>query len=173
MKFFVFLLLVIPVSGNSQDIKLNEIDGFTGLRVIETSIISLKAAYTTGLGIYFSSSGDHYLVNIVGYGDGLGPVKKIDNVFFLMEDGLILTTVSIGDQPANDGGFTKVFQHHYLTRMKDLIDLKNKKTRLIRISSAVGNRDITIGKKTAKDIQKMAGIFIKELKKSAGNPNRL
>ncbi len=167
LKTFFVALLLSPLWSLAQQIKLNEVDGFTGKRHIETSIVSLQAAYTNGMGISLSTVGDHYLVNIVGYGKGIGAIRKQDFVYFLMEDGLIITATSIGNQPENEGGLTRVFQHHYLVRMKDLVDLSIKKTRVLRLTTLAGNLDITVNKKNAKDISKLGTILIKEIKKTA------
>ncbi len=165
MKKILFLILLIPPCVFSQDIKIDETDGFTGQRYIETTIVNLRSAYTTGIGLSLSASGEHLLLNIVGYGDGLGAIKKKDIVYLLMEDGMIITASSIGDQPANEGGLTKVYQHHFLIRKKDLQDIYVKQTRLVRISTAAGNRDIPVSKKSAKELKKISEILIKALAK--------
>lgn len=165
MKRFIVIILLAPLCSLSQEIKSNEVDGFSGNRIIETSIVSLKSAYTKGLGMYLSSSGDHCLVNVVGYGNGLGLIRKADFVYFLMDDGLILTAQSIGDQPEDEGGLTKAYQHHYLIRIKELYDLQNKNPVLLRITTAQGNRDISLSKKNIKEIKKLAELFLKETRK--------
>lgn len=165
IKILFHLILLIPACVFSQDIKIDETDGFTGQRYVETTIVNLKSAYTTGIGLSLSASGEHLLLNIVGYGDGMGAIKKKDLVYLLMEDGMIITASSIGDQPANEGGFTKVYQHHFLIRKKDLQDIYAKQTRLVRISTSAGNRDIPVSKKSAKEIRKTSEILIKALAK--------
>ena len=165
-KYLACLLFIFPYYCMAQQIKTNEVDGFTKERTIHTSIVSLKSAYTTGMGLSLSSVGNHYLVNIVGYGNGIGVVRKTDFVYFLMDDGLILTATSIGDQPENEGGFTRVYQHHYLLRLKDVQDLQNKKVVLVRLTTPAGNMDIEVPKKIAKEIKKMGDIFLKEVAKN-------
>ena len=166
MKYLLLLLFIFPYYCIAQEIKTNEVDGFTKERTIHTSIVSLKAAYTTGMGLSLSSVGNHFLVNIVGYGTGIGAVRKTDFVYFLMDDGLILTATSIGDQPENEGGLTRVYQHHYLLRLKDVQDLQNKKVVLVRLTTPAGNLDIEVSKKTAKQIRKLGEIFLKEVAKT-------
>ncbi len=154
MKYLIALCLIIPLAGVSQEIRTNTVDGFTGQRTIETSVISLKTAYTTGMGLYLSSTGPHYLVNLVGYGTGFGAIQNTDFLYFLMDDNKILTAASIGDQPANDGRGTKIYQHHYLFRFKDLKDLATKNAVLLRVTTATGNPDITLSKLNTKEIKK-------------------
>lgn len=163
MKKFLLLCLLMPAVCYSQDIKIDETDGFTGVRYIETTIVSLKSAYTTGMGLSLSASGDHFLLNIVGYGDGIGAIKKTDKVFLLLDDGMIITATSIGDQPENEGGMTKVYQHHFLIRKKDLQDISNKQIRLVSISTAAGNRDIPVSKRGSKELKKSGQILLKAL----------
>ena len=163
MNKLLLYVLLIPSVVLSQDIKIDETNGFTGQRYIETTIVSLKSSYTTGMGLSLSSSGEHLLLNIVGYGDGIGAIKKTDMVYLLMDDGLIITASSIGEQPANEGGLTKVYQHHFLIRKKDLQDLYNKKTVLLRLNTAAGNRDVPVSKRSAKEIKKASGLLMKAL----------
>lgn len=165
MTKLLLLVLLIPASVLSQDIKIDETDGFTGKRYIETTIVSLKSAYASGMGLSLSASGEHLLLNIVGYGDGIGAIQKTDKVFLLMEDGMIITASSIGDQPENEGGLARVYQHHFLIRKKDLDDIYTKQTRLVRISTAAGNRDIPVSKKSSKELKKSGQILLKALAK--------
>ena len=165
MNKLLLLVLLIPACVLSQDIKIDETDGFTGQRYIETTIVSLKSAYANGIGLSLSASGAHLLLNIVGYGDGIGVIKKTDKIFLLMEDGLIITATSIGDQPENEGGLTRVFQHHFLIRKKDLEEIFIKQTRLVRISTSAGNRDIPVSKKNSKELKKSGQILLKALAK--------
>lgn len=163
----LFILLLFPLAIVGQDIKIDESDGFTGQRYIETTIVSLKSAYTNGLGLSLSASADHFLVNIVGYGDINEPVKKTDLVYLLLENGLVITAVSIGDQAANQGGLTKVYQHHYLIKFKDLQQLITHTTVLVRIGTANGSRDITVSKRAAKEIKRSASILAKAFARSS------
>jgi len=164
-KFFLFLFLLLPALASAQDIKLDEVDGFTGQRTIETTIVSLKTAYTSGMGISLAAIGQHYVINIVGYGNGIGAIRKQDVVHLLLDDGLVVTGSSIGDQPENEGGLTKLFQHHYLVKRKDLDDLVNNKVVLVRISTLAGNLDIPVSKRSAREISKMSAVLLKALGK--------
>ena len=160
------ILLLLPALAFAQQIKQDEIDGFTGQRTIETTIVSLKTAYTSGLGISLAVVGQHFVVNIVGYGNGIGAIRKEDVIHLLLNDGLVITATSIGDQPGNEGGLTKVFQHHYLLKRKDLDHLLAAKVVLLRISTVSGNLDVPVTKRGAKEINKMTDLLLKTLSKA-------
>lgn len=172
MKRFIFtitMIISILFSCNAQEIVKNEVDEFTGNRVIETSWEKLAWGLGVPSGIYtrIRSINGNMLLDMK-YMIGSACVIGKDNKLMIMDENgkvhdLIPTDIFYGTKGGGSIGLAGsagigVFAHYY----GNLDFLENNKITKMRIYTSTGYYDKEIKKKYQETLQKLYKLVIKE-----------
>jgi hypothetical protein len=160
MKRFVTLLLILPLLSEAQRIEENQVDKFTGQRRVQTSSSTLKIGTTNGLAAHLRASGDSYLINLSGYGQGVGIVRKGAKAILLLENDSTLTVFAPETQSYEVSAYQNTFDHQYTISLADLQTLRQYKVKSIRRYTTEGYVDTDIPRKNQDEIKKLSSLFL-------------
>jgi hypothetical protein len=169
MKRFLLIISMILITNaslNAQSIKKNEVDKFTGLRIIETSSKTLYSqnrtmtGYTHKFDFAIRKVNDTYAIVANILMDDIVKYTEDDGVIFLLENNekvsLKTRYTGIGtDSFANGYYFSTVFR---LTE-EDVALLKKYKITDVRVTYFGGHYDKTLPENKRNLMQKMLYLF--------------
>lgn len=161
----LFAVWFLPIGLHAQSIKKNEVNGFTDERTIETSIVTLKQGLSTGFGVEFNAVNKIYYLSFIGYGRNNTVVTDDDRLQFIFNNGAVIKFNSRVELASGDGAVPNLYIHHYYINADDIETIKNNTIVIVRVISAEGETDIPIAKKNAKQLNKLAEVFLNALKK--------
>lgn len=162
---FALFLFILPFIPQAQEIKSNVTDGFTNERTIETTLVTLKQGFTTGLGVSFTAVNSSYYLNVIGYGKSSTTINEDDSVWFVLNNGAIAKLNSQVQLAGEQSNFQNMYLQHYYISGDVVEAFKDHPAVMVRIISGAGSNDIAISKKSSKALAKLSEIFLKEVSK--------
>lgn len=149
----------------SQEITSNTVDGFTSQRTIETSMVSIKEAFSNGFGLSYAAVGKVFLLNVIGYGRKDDIISEDDEIAFLLMDGSIVKVAS-PIESKGQSSLQNVYFHRYLITLEKIELLKNKEVGFIRVISGQKGTNIKLTRRNRKELLKLSEIFLNEVSRS-------
>lgn len=177
MKIYLAIFLYFSATTiNAQRIKINEVDKFTKLKVIETTPIQIKNAILGGISFALGKYGDQFRLISTGFGSYSVDVFPDQELVILLENDSIVTVYAsreiqtTKESAANVyGGYyvqgQKYFKHLYVITKKQIELLHDFKVNSIRRFHSNGNADIDIKSGNRDDLMKLTSVFLKEINK--------
>ena len=164
-NLLVLFVCLLPLVGFTQKIKKDVINGFTDERTIETSIVSLKPGFKTGLGIALRAQSSNYYIDLIAFGRNNTMIKYEDKVHLIFADGSLVKLEKRINLSYTSSATPNIYIHHYLATIKYIESLERSQVVILRIVSPTGQMDIPINNKNGKELTELAAVFLKAVAK--------
>lgn len=165
MRLLFLLLILLPVTGLSQNLTVNEYDRFNKQTRIQLQPVRILSSGKANILLTYNASGSNLYVQLSGFGWGAFAIDEGQELIFLFSNDSAVRVKSTDVQTSTvNASFQNTYTHNYFIQAPDIKLMSEYDIVGIRKYGLGEHVEMKVSKDNALKIKKLSAQFLKELK---------